>query len=30
VIPASGGAREQLTEARQGGVDADPYWGSTP
>ena len=30
VIPASGGAREQLTEARQGGVDADPYWGTTP
>ena len=30
VIPAIGGPRERLTAARASGVDADPYWGSTP
>ena len=30
VIPAGGGSPEQLTAARDSGVDADPYWGPTP
>jgi TolB protein len=30
VIPALGGPREKLTEARRSGVDANPYWASTP
>lgn len=30
VIPALGGQREKLTEARRSGVDSNPYWASTP
>ena len=30
VIPALGGPRERLTDPRPSGVDANPYWASTP
>jgi Tol biopolymer transport system component len=30
VIPALGGPRERLTNPRPSGVDANPYWASTP